>query len=376
MFLHNFKYELKSQIRTKDFIFWMMCFPIILGTFFYLGFGKLYQNEELFEKIPVAVVEIKADAAFTEVTEAMASAEKPLFTFEKTDKADAEKKLEDGEVEGIIFVDDKLSLTVKKSEIEQTIIKSFIEQYDSQKAMIMETAKTSPDKIPVVVEALSAEIDAVDNVSLTGGNMNPYDSYFQNLIAMVALFGAITGLYCATHNQANLSAIGARKSLSPTRGIVKMLSSLLAAFVTQLCSTCVCTTFVLFILRIDMGGNIFMIYVSGALGSFAGISLGFFIGSIGSMSEKVKESIATTGTLFLCFLSGLMIGDMKSVVEDKMPIVNRINPAALISDLFYCLTIYDDYARYTEKAVSLLIVSAIFISGGFLLTRRKTYESL
>ena len=56
MFLHNLKYELLSNIRMKDFIFWMMCFPIALGTFFYLGFGKVYNNEIVFSKIPVAFI--------------------------------------------------------------------------------------------------------------------------------------------------------------------------------------------------------------------------------------------------------------------------------------------------------------------------------
>lgn len=125
-----------------------------------------------------------------------------------------------------------------------------------------------------------------------------------------------------------------------------------------------------------MGGNIPMIYLSGAIGAFAGISIGFFIGSVGRMSENVKGAIATSVSMFCCFLSGLMVGNMKSIVEEKCPIVNRLNPAALTSDLFYCLTIYDDYTRYIEKAVSLIIISLVFITGGFLLTRRKTYENL
>jgi ABC-2 type transport system permease protein len=71
-----------------------------------------------------------------------------------------------------------------------------------------------------------------------------------------------------------------------------------------------------------------------------------------------------------------MLGNMKTVIEQNATIINKINPAALISDLFYCLNIYDDYKRYTEKFVTLLILSVIFTIGGFLLTRRKKYASL
>ena len=376
MFLHNLKYELLSNIRMKDSIFWMMCFPIILGTFFYLGFGKIYDNEIVFSKIPVAVVEVTEDEAFDAAVKTIEAEEEPLFSFTYTDRAEAEKLLVDGDIEGIITVDDELSLTFFKSEIDQTIIKSFVEQFVSQKAVITDTAMNAPEKLPEVMEKLTAAADAIDNESLSGGNMNPYDSYFQNLITMAAMFGLTTGVLCATRNQGNLSAIGARKSVSPKHGFVTLLSSFIAAYITQLISVIIAVSFVVFVLKINLGDNIPMVYLSGAIGALAGVSIGFFIGSVGRASENVKSAVATAVSMFMCFLSGLMVLIMKAVVQEHCPIVNRINPAALTSELFYCLTLYDDYRRYTENAVSLLIISAVFITGGFLLTRRKTYENL
>lgn len=376
MFLHNLKYELLSNIRMKDFIFWMMCFPIALGTFFYLGFGKVYNNEIVFSKIPVAVVEVNEDEVFNTTVKSIEAEKDPLFSFTYTDKAEAEKLLKEGDVEGIITVDDDLSLTFFKSEIDQTIIKSFVEQFVSQKAVITDIAMNAPEKLPEVTAKLNAVPDAIENKSPSGGNMNPYDSYFQNLLTMTALFGMITGVLCATRNQGNLSAIGARKCISPNYGLVRLISSLTAAFITQIISVIAATTFVLFILKINLGDNIAMVYLSGAIGAFVGISIGFFIGAIGRSSERTKGAVSTTVMMFLCFLSGLMIGDIKAEVEEKFPIINRINPAALTCDLFYCLTLYDDYRRYTGSAVILLIISVVFITGGFLLTRRKIYENL
>lgn len=376
MFLHNLKYELLSNIRMKDFIFWMMCFPIILGTFFYLGFGKIYDNEIVFSKIPVAVVEVTEDEAFNATVKSIEADKDPLFSFRYTDRTEAEELLKEGDIEGIITVDGDLSLTFFKSEIDQTIIKSFVEQFVSQKAVITDIAMNAPEKLPEVTAKLTAAADAIENESLSGGNMNPYDSYFQNLITMAAMFGITTGVLCATRNQGNLSAIGARKSVSPKHGFVTLLSSLIAAYITQIISVIVAVSFVLFVLKINFGDNIPMVYLSGAIGALAGISIGFFVGSIGRASENVKSAAATAASMFMCFLSGLMVGDMKATVQEHCPIINRINPAALTSDLFYCLTLYDDYRRYTESAVTLLIISAVFITGGFLLTRRKTYENL
>lgn len=376
MFLHNFKYEFLNNIRQKEFIFWMICFPLILGTFFYMAFSRIFDSETLFSEISVAVNIVEDDGTFKSVAQEMENADSPLFRFRFEDKEKSEELLRNGDVKGIITVDKELSLIVMGNGTEQTIIRSFLEQYRSQKQVITDIAAKDPGKLTEVIQSLSAGADTINKNSLSGGNMNVYDAYFMNLITMVALFGMTSGVMRVTQNQGNLSAIGARKCLSPNKHIVTMISSLLAALISQICSVIIATTFVLYILNINMGGNIPMLYLSGVIGSVAGVSIGFFVGSIGRASEGVKCTIATAITMFCCFLSGLMVGNMKPLIEDKCPIINRINPAALISDLFYCLTIYDDYRRYTEKAVSLLIISAIFITGGFLMTRRKTYENL
>ena len=56
MFLHNFKYSLKTLFRNKTLIFWTFAFPIILGTLFNLAFKDIEKNEML-EIIDIAVVD-------------------------------------------------------------------------------------------------------------------------------------------------------------------------------------------------------------------------------------------------------------------------------------------------------------------------------
>ena len=55
MFLRLFLYRLKSIFLQKDLTFWTLAFPLILGTFFYLGFGRLLNGTELeLNTIPAA----------------------------------------------------------------------------------------------------------------------------------------------------------------------------------------------------------------------------------------------------------------------------------------------------------------------------------
>ena len=71
-----------------------------------------------------------------------------------------------------------------------------------------------------------------------------------------------------------------------------------------------------------------------------------------------------------------MIGNMRIIIDRSAPIINKINPAALITDSFYCLSIYEGHTRYAQDLVSLLVLSFIFTGIGITLTRRTKYASI
>lgn len=378
MFFHNLKYDLKTTFRNKSFFFWVLVFPIILGTFFRMAFGDIYENDVLFNSIPTAIVETKTDENFRSVIDEISKAETPLLNAEYMDEKTALEKLEKDEIQGIIYVDEDITLKVYSggTSIAQTILREFLDSYRMNKSIITDTAMNNPQNLEAVVNEILKEVNSIENVPLTEGNMDTYVQYFYNLIAMAAFFGSITGLHVAIQNQGNLSEIAARKCISPTNKIASITADLLASFIAQTICVAVATTYVMVVLGIDLGDNIPLIYLSGAIGSLTGVTMGFFIGSFGRMGTGVKAGIATCVTMFLCFLSGLMVGDMKYAIEENIPVINRISPPALISDLFYCLNVDINYGKYTEKAVVLLILSVAFTTGGFLLTRRKKYASL
>ena len=64
------------------------------------------------------------------------------------------------------------------------------------------------------------------------------------------------------------------------------------------------------------------------------------------------------------------------IIQNNCPILNKINPATIITDSFYSLAIYESYDRFIFDIISLLIFVIIFIMAGFLMTRRKKYASL
>jgi ABC-2 type transport system permease protein len=193
---------------------------------------------------------------------------------------------------------------------------------------------------------------------------------------MACLYTALSGIIVSMENQANMTGLAARKSISPTgkSGLIsgELAANVLFEFVLNL----IAFLFMIYVLGIDMTARfpwaILTIFVS----TVTGVSFGFFLGALGPKTEGGKIGMMFAIVMPCCFLSGLMIGNMRILVEQYAPWLNRINPAALISDCFYSLNVYESMDRYTGNILTLLLMSVIFCLTGVVATRRKKYASL
>lgn len=376
MFFHDLKYMLLSGFRVKSFLFWLMLFPILLGTLFKVAFGNVYENDVLFRSVPTAVVETGSDPVFHQVIDSLEEADEPLLAVEYTDEDNAMKLLKEGKVSGIIYVGDKLSLSVTEQKMEQVILKTFVEQYSVNEKVIKDTAEKDPSKIQAVVDKLSEDVSACRDIPMTHGDPDIYVQYFYNLIAMVAMYGSVTGLHVTVHNQANLSALGARKNCSPTPKSVSLLADLAGSYIMQSACMILCVTFTHFVLKIDFGDRLPLVYVAAILGGILGVSFGFFFGAVNRFSFEAKIGIVMAVSMFSCFLSGLMMGQMKGIIAEHIPWLNKINPATVVADSLFSLNMYSDYSRFISRITTMLIITAVCTAAGIIISRRKKYADL
>jgi len=223
---------------------------------------------------------------------------------------------------------------------------------------------------------MSGTVSSCKEIPLTQGNPDMYIQYFYNLIAMVAMFGCMTGMHVTMQNQANLSALGARNNCSPAPKLVTILACLTGSFILQTVCMLLCVTFLAFVLKVDFGDRLPLVYPAAILGGIMGVSFGFFVGSVSHMSQKTKTAVLMSASMLLCFLSGLMVGDLKGTIAQKAPWFNNINPAAVVSDSFYCLNIDEDYTRFITKLITMAVITVVFIMLGFIISRRKKYASV
>lgn len=375
----SYKYGFLSLLRSRSQIFWTLMFPIILGTLFFIAFGSIIETTENFSQIPVAVVtKTQSETAdnFVKVLNGLSNGEDALITPRYTGLEEAKELLKSGEINGIFQVDDKLKLIVSGEGLNQSILKSVTDSFLQVSGTISNIARTRPDKVNQVIADINRDMKINQEIQLGRGETDTNVQYYYALIAMACLFGCYFGCTKVLGIQANKSALAARRCVSPMKKISMILCDFAAATTFLFLLVLIVIAYLTLVLGINFGSELGFIVLTSFVGCIVGVSFGTFMTAIVKANRNTIEGLLTGSSLFLCFLSGLMFGNMKDIIEQHIPVINRINPAALLSDAFYCLTAYDNYARYTRCMISLLIISAIFCIGSVLVLRRKRYASI
>ena len=303
-------------------------------------------------------------------------------------EAEGRDMLERGEADAVITISSLPDVTVYYAEngIKQSILTNVISSYRQSVDIILSQMESgamdtltadgeSDDMDSVFSDALETGV-YVNAQTMGGDNKDPYVSYFYNIIAMIALLGSIAALQTVAGNRADQSDTGIRIDASPVAKPLYEVAQLFAIGTIQIIISVAALTYYIFILGVNFGGDIDVIYLTSVLSTFLGCTLGFLFGHFGTMKPGTKESILMAVTLGGGFLAGLMYGSMKEVIEENCPIINRINPAAVITDAFYAINVYGVGARYYRSLIYILGLSVLFIVVGLVLARRKSYASL
>ena len=381
MFWHSFKYSLKTTLRDRIQMFWSFIFIILLGTLFRSTFGNAYEKSELRYNIEV-VAYIEDEFIMENVSTIIENitvdeaGKKKLFDITYASSMEEAEELFDESGAGLLYSEEgNLKLIVKESGIDESILSGVVSQYHQ----IITVMKDVADKPAEVQAAVMAELmkDASKNVekSISDAKMDAFGQYFFNLITMGCLMAATAGVTFTIKNQANLSNLGARKNLGGAGTFARTFGGLAAIWLVLSIVTILAFGYLL-IIGVDFGTRIPAVILTIIVGNLLGLSAGYFVGSIGKLSKSVKDSIAVLFSVFTCFLSGLMIMDMRMLIELNCPIINDINPAIWISDAFYSLVIYDTYDRYIQNMIIMTVFSLACLVGGVILGRRKQYASI
>lgn len=380
MFLHLYKYRLLKLIRTKELFFWSLVFPIFLGTLFYICLSNFMNGGEAFKVVPVAVVDKSMSGdqeAFRLLLKDLSDqGENQVLDVRYCDEGEAKKLLDAEKVTGIVRIGEDIQLTVGGSGIDESILKGILDSYKEIENAMSRIAVDRGEKVMAAVQALEQDQNYLREIRLTDGNQSDIIQYFYALLAMTCLYGGFLGLINGIEVQANISALGTRRSLGPNRKSLMGFCDFLAALTIQFGEIILMLFYLIVILKLDFGRQLGFVFLTSLVGCVIGVAYGLFIGTAVKGGEGIKNGIFVGSVMLMCFLGGLMYGNIRMLIEHRFPLLNRINPAVLLSDAYYSLDIYDDYGRYFQNMGILLTFAVILCGVSFMIIRRQKYASI
>lgn len=374
--LSQMKYSLLVKLKNPALMFWPFVFPIALATLMYFAVGQM--NRADFETVPAALVledESESGRAFLEYLDALGE-DSGLIEVKEMTEEEALDALEKGEAEGIFYAGEEAALTVSGNGFPESILQSVLSSWQSGKTASEDIEKLHPEGMAAAVEKMQQYDNAVKQVSLGGKTMDGNVLVFYALIGMACLYGCFIGFNCALWLQANLTALAARRCTAPVRRLQLIFTEFFSAFLIHFADMLVLLVYMKYVLRLEFTGSNLEMAVLVLAGSMFGVALGIFVGSIGKLREGPKIGILLAISMGLSFFAGLMDGSVKHIIDNYAPVLNRLNPAALISDALYSLNVYNMPERYLTDMAVLSVLSVLMVAGAFLIVRRERYDSI
>lgn len=350
--MSNFILETRRKCRNWALIFWILAFPLILVTLFRLILAGAYDAAS--QPAKLGLKNVSQNSTLQAVLEQLE--EQGTIQIVPVENADA-----------VLEMDENGDLVVHMSEngISQSIIVSIANQYN-QKLEVIQTTNTVPSEHH---ENYLTEKKVASNKSLT------YINYFTTL-AMGCLSSAYFGLRAISDLQANLSEVAKRLACSPEPKSKLVFKQIISSNLICMSLNVIQILIMKYILKIDFGSYIGFVFMTAFLGTWLGIGLGMVVGGMFTLKYNDKSNLLTAFIMLCNAAAGMMIPHIKYLFRQLFPLLDAVNPAALITDAFYQLSFYGISQSYYRMILTILVTGVIFYFMTFIILRRQRYASL
>ncbi|MCR5195534.1 MAG: ABC transporter permease [Pseudobutyrivibrio sp.] len=381
MFVRIFLYKIKELTRMRSIVGWNFLFPLVLATAFYVGFGNLIKEDpDTFKTIDVGYVNTNSqDSPFSELLEELSKETdehiQVLNVQSFKDEKSASKAMDDKKISGFYLENgDKINTVIKENGLASTTLNQIVRAYENAKFQLEEITTNHPEKIEQAIKLQSKDLNLMKEHNF-GNNTSRYLQYFFALIAMSSLFSSWISTSMLNGICANISEGGKRFECAPANKLVAVAAGTLAGMLIQSVSNAIVVIYIQYVLNINIGIPLGETILITTIGSGIGIAAGTLIGSL-LPNPKYHVVVPLLFSMTCSFFSGLMWDQIKQLIQYKCPIINKINPAALITDSLFIRATYGRTDTYIQNIIIMLsmIVGCLFISS--ICLRRRKYVSL
>ena len=372
MFSQMIKYRFLCQLRSKESIFWLLFFPMILSVMFYAGLRDI-ANGEKFEAVDIAVVddaEFEKEKVMASIIENVSADDKEsvdsdkIFVTQYVSKEEAEKLLDDNKVSAYIYFNGECNVVFKKNGTKQTIVKKFFDIAIQKEKLFTEVARENNGNIPPnLLETINDSTSYIKDVSNKRGKADTVLQNFYSILGMVCMYGAATGCVAMNYLQTNQSALAKRNTVAPVSKMKQLLSYFLVDMLMNDVIVLLVLAFIRFALGIDFGNRTGLIIFTTIVGGTMGLSFGYFFASITKKSVEFKNNMVIGISMICSFLAGMMSNEVQYFVKQHAYIIDRVNPVNLITESYYKLYYYTDLSKYYENIIILIMMTVLFAIG-------------
>lgn len=377
--MQQFGYSIKRSLRSTEGIFWALVFPLFLGLIFKFMFGNLGTYEQ-FSEVAVGIVEQKENEIFLEMMKEVEMEEDlhmfEVFEYETVEEA--EKALQDETVYTYILVNgNEFTMMIREMDIYTSLVKSFVDQYKQNYTLIEEVAKKNPEQaIAFATNLFDSDSIDLEEIELKGQDKSPYTQYFYALLAMACLIASMYGMSHGMNLSADVTTMGARRNVAPTPKMQQFVSDFFASMTMYSVLMTIVLFVVVYVYGQDFGDNFGLIWIATIVGTFTGLAGGYLIATWVKGPKGKKEAMCIAFFMVSSFFGGLQMAEMPYILEEKCPIINRINPATLLVNAYKSLAVFGDYQQYAVNVISLLVIGVLFMIFSVAKLRRTKYASI
>lgn len=382
MFFHNVKYNLKALFKNKGLIFWSFAFPIIMATLFNMAFGN-WEESEKFTSINIGIVTneyFDNNIIAKNVFNSLSDGDNKIFNITYASKDEVTNLLTDKKIEGIIeYTNSNPSIIINSNSVSSTIIKSVVDEIETNNTIFSDLIKSGKyasndmeEQVNKIIERINSTTINTKDISVKKLDIAVIEYY--SLLAMTCLYGGFIAMSAISNSLASASNRGKRVAISPIKKSTAILSSLCASFIVQLIGALLLLIYIN-IIGVNLHTNLISLFVITILGVLSGISIGLIVSVMINKSEDTKLGIIIAISIALSVLSGMTGVSLKYVIDSKIPFINKINPAAMITDGLYAVY-YENSTRFLNNIISLIIFISLLIVISILYMRRKKYDNI
>ena len=362
------KYNLLQMFRTKENLFWGMALPLVMGVIFFLAFGGV---EFELDPIPVAIVETRPlntlTRSFVEMANYLEEDELLQVSFASYDNA--MEMLRQREISGVILLGESIELVLMSAGIGQSILETITGEFIIRFTSAANIASLRPEFLANAMVAIE-RYESV-NAPVRELPISVLTNFFFVMLAVGCFMGTNIGAKSGFELQSHMTDVAARLSVSPTPKIVLFIENLLAGTIGQTMITTITLLFYTFVLGVDFGDRWGLILLACIVGSFASVAFGMFFSIVLPGNEEAKSLYLMLLSQALFIAAGMMSYAIRNIVRSAVPILDRINIVAIISDTFLTLVIHEDLSRYVQQLATLFAIAVLCSVVGAAVLRRQ-----